>query len=453
MNVRLAVRGTAFHAPAHDRLEVLDDVVVAVDGGGSITGVHPGGSEDARAAMASAGDVVRLRPGQRLLPGLVDLHIHAPQWPQLGTGLDLPLERWLFEHTFPLEARFGDVAFADAVWSHMVPTLLAHGTTTAVYFGSIHEEATLALARRSASTGQRAFVGRVGMDHPDGTPDWYRDPSPAASLEASARSVEAIRSLRNPLVEPILTPRFVPACSDAALAGFGELAERTDTLVQTHCSESDWEHNAVLERYGRRDAEALDAFGLLRPHTILAHGTHLDDGDFGRLLATGAGVAHCPLSNAYFSNAVFPARRAIAAGVRVGLGTDVAGGSHPGLLGVAAFAVTASRMREDGVDADRVADERGVAGSRIDTVAAFHLATAGGADALGIPTGRLSPGQAFDALVVDVEASSSGLRPWDGIDSEERLFEKIVRLAGPEAITDVWVGGVRVSGGQAGPNR
>lgn len=442
----LAVRGTALHTPTPAGLEVLDDTVFSVDDSGVITEMHQGESEGGRHAMDSAALAVRLGPGQRVLPGLIDLHLHAPQWPQLGTGLDLPLEQWLFEHTFPLEARFADTTFAAEVWTHMVPTLLAHGTTTALYFGSIHEEATLALAKACVQAGQRAFVGRVGMDHPDGTPEWYRDPTPEDSVAASERSIDAIRGLRSPLVEPIITPRFIPACTDAALAGFGELAARTGVRVQTHCSESDWEHGAVLERHGRRDAEALDTFGLLRPHTVLAHGSHLDDQDFGRIVDAGAGVAHCPLSNAYFSNAVFPARQAIDHGVRVGLGTDVAGGSHPGLLPIAASAVTVSRMREDGVDATRSPETRGVAGSRIDTVAAFHLATAGGADVLGIPAGRLTPGNTFDAFVVDIDAAASGLRYWDGIDSEDRLFEKIVRLAGPAAITAVWVGGSRVVG-------
>ncbi len=442
----LAVRGTAFHTPTPEGLEILEDAVFSIDATGAITEIHRGESGGGRDAMGSAAHAVRLGAGQRLLPGLIDLHLHAPQWPQLGTGLDLPLEQWLFEHTFPLEARFADTPFAAEVWTHLVPTLLAHGTTTAVYFGSIHEEATLALAEACIASGQRAFVGRVGMDHPDGTPEWYRDPTPEASIAASERSVNAIRALGSPLVEPIITPRFIPGCTDAALAGFGELAARTGVRVQTHCSESDWEHGAVLGRYERRDAEVLDAFGLLRPHTVLAHGTHLDEQDFGRIVDAGAGVAHCPLSNAYFSNAVFPARRAIDHGVRVGLGTDVAGGSHPGLLPIAASAVTVSRMREDGVDAARSPDTRGVVGSRIDTVAAFHLATAGGADVLGIPAGRLTPGNAFDAFVVDVDAATSGLRNWEGIDSEDRLFEKIVRLAGPAAISSVWVGGSRVVG-------
>ncbi|MFM2077905.1 MAG: guanine deaminase, partial [Actinomycetota bacterium] len=158
----------------------------------------------------------------------------------------------------------------------------------------------------------------------------------------------------------------------------------------------------------------------------------------------GAGVAHCPLSNSYFANAVFPTRRIMRAGVKIGLGTDIAGGAEPGLLAQCALAVTSSRMLQDGVDQDRAPDDRGVADSRLDAVAAFHLGTAGGADVLGIPVGRLQAGCQFDAIVVDTASAASGLRLWDAVDDDGRAFEKIVRLARPADITAVWVAGRRV---------
>lgn len=447
----LAVVGTAHHTPTASALDVLEQVTIVVDDAGTITGVHAAGTPEAAAAMQQAERVVRLGEHERLLPGVVDLHLHAPQWPQLGTGLDIPLERWLFEYTFPLEARYRDLDFAATVWGHMVPTLLAHGTTTTVYFSAVDEAATTMLAEQCVQSGQRAFVGRVAMDHPDGTPPWYRDQSAAAGIEASHRSIEAIRAVggSSALVQPIVTPRFVPACTDELLDGLGELAARTGTLVQTHCSESDWEHQAVHERFGRSDATVLHDFGLLREGTVLAHGDHLGDDDLDLVASTGAGVAHCPLSNSYFANAVFPARRALALGVKVGLGTDVAGGAEPGVLSQCGMAVTVARMLEDGVDARRATAERGVPDARLDLVTAFHLATAGGADVLGLPVGRFQVGCQFDAFVVDTASTSGGrVRRWAEVDDEARLFEKIVRLAGPSEITHVWVAGREVAGSQ-----
>ncbi|MEM8747501.1 MAG: amidohydrolase family protein [Actinomycetota bacterium] len=430
-----ALRCTAIHAPTPDAIEVLDDVRIVLDDRGTIVSIEPASGTDEGSAPS---DVV-VGPDQVVVPGLVDTHVHAPQWPQLGTGLDLPLERWLFEYTFPLEARFADIEYARSVWDQMVPALLAHGTTAAIYYGSRHVEATTALAEACVGHGQRALVGRVAMDHPDGTPQWYRDESPTASVDHSARSIDDIEAVADPLglVEPIITPRFTPACTDAALAGLGELAEASGARVQTHCSESDWEHGHALDRYGTTDAHALDRFGLIRPHTVLAHATHLDDADRSLLASAGAGVAHCPLSNVYFANRPFAARAALGAGVAVGLGTDIAGGPSPSVLAQCGHAVVASQRLADDGDRD----------ARLDLVTAFHLATAGGADLAGLPVGRFVPGASFDAIAVSLDAIGVDR----DLDDWSRRFDKLVHRAGPTAFTDVWVAGRRVAGSGSRP--
>ena len=428
------IRGDIFQTPAPDRLEILHDVVITVIDG-SIVEITPGSSFD------GAVDV-RLDDGSVLIPGLVDLHIHAPQWPQLGTGYDVPLDEWLFEYTFPTEAAFADTTYAQRVWDDMVPTLLAHGTTTAVYYGSIHVDATTALAEACIRHGQRAWVGRTAMDHPTGTPDYYRDVSASEGYRASRRSIDEIEALDDPhdLVRPIITPRFIPACTDELLRLLGDLAAETAHLVQTHCSENDWEHGYVLDRHGVTDAASLDRFGLLREHAVLAHGCLLTDEDLDLIAARKAGVAHCPLSNIYFGDAVFPTRRAMNRRVRVGLGTDIAGGPSASLLANAARAVDASRHLENGVDQRVPGPDRGVEDSRIDATTAFYLATLGGADVLGAPVGLLEPGRRFDAVVVSLRDIDNA--PDD--DTPERRFEKLVRLASRRDITTVWVGGQQV---------
>ena len=435
MSERFSIRASIYQTPTPDRLVVAEDQLITVADDGRI--------ESVVAADSTTSADVELSSSSVLIPGVIDTHIHAPQWPQLATGLDLPLEEWLFAHTFPLEARFADLAFADRVWESMVPSLLAAGTTTAVYYASIHEPATTALAAACITHGQRAFVGRVAMDHPEGTPEWYRDVDAAAAVEASARSIEAITQLSGArdLVRPIITPRFIPACSDTALEGLAELAAATGTLIQTHCSESDWEHEYVIDRHGMTDTESLDRFGLVRDHTVLAHATHLTGDDRSRLIERGAGVAHCPLSNAYFSNGVFPARRSIEAGLRVGLGTDIAGGADGAVLSQCAQAVTSSRLLESGVNIELAPNRRGVDESRIDVVTAFWMATAGGAELLGLPIGSIEEGRRFDALSVDLD----GLGIWEEVDDHARIFEKIVRRSTASAIRQVWVDGVDVT--------
>lgn len=418
-------------------LQVLSQVVIEVDEQGTIQAIDR--DDDGPVDTDFGSDRV-------LLPGLVDTHIHAPQWPQLGTGLDLPLEQWLFEYTFPIEQRLTDASFAARVWPDMVATLLAHGTTTAVYYATIDVETTTMLAATCAELGQRSFVGRVAMDHPTGTPDWYRDLDAGTAIAASSLSITEIQRLRSNLVQPIITPRFIPACTDETLRGLGALAAETGVPIQTHCSESDWEHNYVLDRFGVTDTEALDHFGLVRRGSVMAHGDHLTDSDFSVLSAAGAGVAHCPLSNSYFANAVFPARRALDAGVTVGLGTDIAGGAEPGMLAQVAHCVTASRMLEDGVDAALPPTERGVPNSRLSIVDAFYLATVGGANLLDEPVGLLEVGRQFDAIAVTTSRPNSALRSWPEVDDHARVFEKVVRLASSGDIDHVYVAGKRVSG-------
>ncbi|MEZ5215758.1 MAG: amidohydrolase family protein [Ilumatobacteraceae bacterium] len=433
----VTVRAPVLHAPAQDHLQFLPDALIEVGADGRIE----------RVAAAETADLTRpttvLPRGRVLVPGFVDLHVHAPQWPQLGTALDVPLERWLQEYTFPLEASYRDEAFAARVWDELVPGLLAEGTTTAVYYATVHRAATRSLAEACVRHGQRAFVGRVAMDHPDATPPDYRDASAAAGIEASAASIEDVRTVDagRGLVRPVITPRFAPACTDALLSGLGDLAAATGALVQTHCSESDWHHGYAIERFGRRDLEALAEFGLVRPHTVLAHATKLPDEDLDAVARSGACIAHCPLSNVSFGNGVFPARRALARGVRVGLGTDIAGGAHSSVLRNAAMALDVSRLLDDGVHG-APGERGGVAGSRLDATTAFWLATRGGAEAVGLDVGCFEPGRPFDAVALDLTSLPTPTVDRDHADLDaELLAERIVRLAGARNVETVWVAG------------
>lgn len=442
--------GAAFHAPERCRIEAVSAMAIAVDAGGVITAVESEGSPGFDALVGNArqeGRLVEPAVGSVLMPGLVDLHIHAPQWPQLGKALDAPLEVWLQKYTFPLEARYADIGFARTVYRDLVRTLLAHGTTTAVYFATTHVEASVALAEICLEEGQRAFVGKVAMDDPEQCPDFYRDADAEAALADTKTFIERVRALAghdDALVRPIITPRFIPSCTDALLEGLGELAAETGCLVQTHCSESDWESGFVQARYGRTDSEVLRDFGLLREHTVLAHSNFVTDSDLELIREKGAAVAHCPLSNFYFANAVFPLRRALDMNVRTGLGTDISGGHSPSVLDGCRHALSASRAHGSGVNADLPAAERGVASKPLTVAEAFWLATAGGGEALGLPVGKFAPGFHFDAVLVDTAGETSAMKIWPGLDTSEDTAAKIVLNAGRGDIAGVWVQGREV---------
>ena len=444
-----AYLGDALHAPVRGEVELLADALISVRADGTISAIQRNASHQSRAQIEHfevRGALVRARAGQYLLPGMVDLHVHAPQWPQLGKALDLPLEEWLQAYTFPLEARYADESFAQSEYESLVEGLLANGTTTALYFGTIHLPATQRLADICLRRAQRALIGRVAMDNADQCPDFYRDTS-AASAEAQTRAfityVHSLPGNEAGLVKPVITPRFIPSCTDELLRSLGALARESGCHVQTHCSESDWEHQYVLERYGITDTAALDRLGLLGRHTVLAHGNFLSDPVLAIIGARAAGIAHCPLSNVYFSDAILPLRHLLAQGIHVGLGTDIAGGASPSILENARHAVIASRYLEAGVDPAQSRAQRRRADSRIDALTAFWLATAGGGIALDLPVGVFREGFQFDALLIEGGSERGNLRLQPG-DSPADLVQKIIYHAGRGNIREVWVANRRV---------
>lgn len=443
------VEAQAFASVDEHRVQLRDRSLYVIDGQGIIADIIVSGNEryeDVRTQAARLGRLTSLTDGQYVLPGFTDLHVHAPQWVQDGTALDEPLERWLNKYTFPTESRFGDPAFADKAHRHLVRALLAHGTTSVLYYDTIYRESSENLARVCADMGQRAFVGKVVMDHPEANPSYYREETDKALADTEA-FVEAVRGMSaDRLVQPVVTPRFIPSCTDEALRGLGDIAARYDCAVQSHCSESDWEHGEALRRYGRSDTESLDGFGLLTDKTVMHHCVFLSPSDAALFASRGASVAHCPLSNVYFGSTVAPVRRYREHGVNVGLGTDISGGYDPSIYGMIRMAGVMGRMLEQGVDARVPVERRGVPGSVITVDEAFWMATVGGAQALGVNAGSLQVGQYWDAQLVDVHAPGADLPIFDDDLASHDVFQKLVNLVSPANIRAVWVQGRLVHG-------
>jgi len=444
------VSAQGYTAESKENVTHFTDTLFCIDGSGTIVDIiqhNDDAFRHVRDAARKAGKLTELSSDQYLLPGLIDLHVHAPQWPQMGKALDKPLEKWLNDYTFPLEARYADVDFARRNYTELVSALLANGTTTAVYFATLHTESSVELARICLAQGQRALVGRVAMDDPFQCPDYYRDET-AASAEAETRAfIRAVAELPGNTAKrvlPVITPRFIPSCTDDLLKRLGTVARETGCHVQTHCSESDWEHGYVKERLGKTDTVALRDFGLLTPKTILAHSNHIEDDDADLIKKTGAGVAHCPLSNFYFANAVFPLRAMLDRGLNVGLGTDIAGGHSPSVFDACRHAITASKALNDGVDARIKPEHRGRPGSAVSFKEAFWLATAGAGGVLELPVGKLEVGYQFDAIVIDTRAAGSDIYIHPAEDQPEDRLQKIIYNARRNNISRVWVDGKAV---------
>ena len=156
------VMASGFHTARRGEIDIFQDALISIGEDGAILSVlrpHDDSYNEQKDSQQVAGKLVSLPEGSYLLPGFVDLHIHAPQYPQLGSALDVPLEVWLQKYTFPLEARYADVAFARKSYRLLVDDLIANGTTTALYFATIHQEATRILADICLEAGQRALIG------------------------------------------------------------------------------------------------------------------------------------------------------------------------------------------------------------------------------------------------------------------------------------------------------
>ncbi len=437
----------AFTSRSKSEVEVLKDCLFCVNSEGIIERIvrpEDGDFDTILNDYENTDRFTSIPEGSYLLPGFVDLHCHASQWAQAGTALDIPLHDWLNTYTFPSESKFSDLEYADMVYTDVVKTLLANGTTTALYFATVHKEASIRLAEICAERGQRGLVGKVVMDLETECPPDYRDADAQTALrdtEEFILKVKEVGSTAKQGVYPVVTPRFIPTCTDEVLEGLGALAAKYDTHIQSHCSESDWAHQHVKERFGKNDAKALNDFGLLQDKSVLAHCNFLSDSDAALFAETGSAIAHCPVSNAYFANSVIPIARFSAMNVDIGLGSDISGGFSPSLYDNARQAVMSSRMLEDGVNPRLPAETRGTAGSRVTIAESFYLATAGGGESLSLPIGRLAEGYAWDAQCIDPSIESARIPLFDADEPLLDIFQKIMYLARPQNIRSVWVQG------------
>ncbi|KAG7489502.1 guanine deaminase [Solea senegalensis] len=369
------------------------------------------------------------------MPGMIDSHIHASQYSYAGTALDLPLLQWLSTYTFPVESRFKDLEFAKKVYTQVVKRTLRNGTTTACYFATIHTDASLLLGQIANEFGQRALVGKVCMDR-NNSVKHYRETT-QESQEETCRFIVELLNKKYPLVKPVVTPRFAPSCTGALLGQLGSIAKNNHLHIQSHVSENIEEVNLVKELFPESESytDVYHKYNLLTDKTVLAHGCHLTDKELDLLRETGASLSHCPSSNFSLCSGVLNVRNVLNRKVKLGLGTDVAGGYSASMLDAVRRTLDASKVLTiQDPDHDTLTFEE-----------VFRLATLGGSQALSLDdqTGNFVVGKDFDALRVNVAAPGA---PIDLIQSEEPkiLLEKFLNLGDDRNIVEVFVAGRRV---------
>ncbi|XP_017941539.2 guanine deaminase isoform X1 [Manacus vitellinus] len=382
-----------------------------------------------------ASDIRQLSKHEFFMPGLVDTHIHAPQYLFTGTRVDLPLLQWLTTYTFPTEAKYQDSGFAEETYTRVVRRTLKNGTTTACYFATIHTDTSLLLAEIIDKFGQRAFVGKVCMDMNDSVPQ-YKEIT-ADSVQETERFVKELLEKKYPRVQPVITPRFGPSCTEDLLCALGDLAQARDLHVQSHISETEEEVKLVENMFPayKTYTDLYDKNKLLTSKTVMAHACYLSEEELKLFSLRGAAISHCPNSNFSLRSGVLNVRKVLEHNVKLGLGTDVAGGYSASMLDAIRKAIMASnslqinKVNETGLTLEE----------------AFQLATLGGSQALGLDDviGNFEVGKEFDALLINTKASDS---PFDlfSADNFEDILQKFLYLGDDRNISEVYVAGKQV---------
>lgn len=350
-----------------------------------------------------------------IIPGMTDLHIHAPQYPFRGLGMDLELLEWLNTHTFPEESRYANLDYARRAYQLFTEDLQNSATTRAVIFGTIHIPATDLLMELLEATGLKTYVGKVNMDQ--NSPDYLTEKNAEAALENTAVWLSKIKD-KYPNTRPILTPRFAPTCTGSLLEGLGNLQKKYELPVQSHLSENLSEINWVKELFPWSTCygDVYDHYGLFGKDakTVMAHCVYSSDEEVRLMKKNQVYIAHCPQSNINLSSGIAPIRRYLEEGIPMGLGTDMAGGANMSMFRCIADAVGVSKLYWRLVNQEQ---------KPLTMEEAFYLATKGGGSFFG-KVGSFEEGYELDALVLD----DSGIRSTKALDTKERL-EQYLYLA------------------------
>lgn len=351
--------------------------------------------------------------GKLIIPGLVDLHIHAPQFAYRGTGMDYELLDWLEQIAFPEEIRYADPEYASTAYGIFAEKIRKSATTRAVIFATIHPEATLTLMDLMEKSGVISFVGKVNMDR-DAPPELTEKDARSAAAETERFVKEsAERGYRK--TKPIITPRFVPSCTDALMEELGRIRKAYNLPVQSHLSENPGE----IELVGRLEPEAAfygdvyDRYGLFgrNGNTVMAHCVYSVPEEVQRIKDNGVWIAHCPSSNMNIASGIAPVRRYLEQGIRIGLGTDVAGGTSESMFRAVTDAIQVSKLYWRHTDQTA---------KPLTFPESLYMATKGGGAFFG-KTGSFEEGYAFDALVLD-DLAEPAAHPLSVRDRLERAF-------------------------------
>ncbi|HSK94872.1 MAG TPA: amidohydrolase family protein [Candidatus Angelobacter sp.] len=390
-------------------------------------------------ANGEPGEAVDLRP-LVLLPGFVDLHVHLPQIPNAGLGSGLDLLTWLDRYIFPLERAYDRTVAeqqAPAAWR----AFAAAGTTTVLAYAALWPDSTDAAFAAAEAHGIRAVIGKVMMDRI--TYDHAIDPNQI--LETSLRQSDELAARWHGAdggrLGYAFTPRFAVSCTAEMLRESAALARGHGAYWQTHVSEDAGEVDEVRRLFpGARDyLDVYEQAGALGERTILAHAIHLSESEVRRIVDSGTRVAHCPASNLFLSSGMMPLGAYRAAGMTVGIGSDVAAGPDLSMLGVMRAGAVTQRVLELTGRGDRAGALRPLDWLRAGTL--------DGARALGLGDriGSLEAGKEADLIAIDPRFTTP-LPDHEPPSEADDLASRLIFRSHPNMVRAAWVRGRSLAG-------
>ncbi|WP_419741676.1 amidohydrolase family protein [Paraclostridium dentum] len=363
-----------------------------------------------------------------IIPGMNDLHCHAPQFRNLGMAMDKELIPWLDNYTFPEEGKFKSIEYSDKVYKDFIKEVWRHGTTRIAVFATVHKESSIRLMDLFKQSGLGALVGKVNMNI-NCTDDLLED------TEKSISDTEYI--LENyynadKLVNPIITPRFIPSCNSELLKSLGDLAIKYNVPTQSHLSENlgeiDWvkQLHPESEFYG----DAYNRFNLFgQTKTLMAHCVYSCDKELELMKKNNVFAVHCPNSNLNLGSGIMPVRNFLDNDINIALGSDISGGHDLSIFKVMVNAIQCSKLLW--VNSNKQVDF-------LTLSEAFYMATKGGGSFFG-KVGSFEKNYDFDALVLD----DSNLNP-ESYSLIERL-ERFIYIGDDRNIIHRYVRGEEIS--------
>ncbi len=364
--------------------------------------------------------------GRLILQGFSDMHLHAPQYPMLGMGMDLQLLEWLDRYTYRTESAFSDLEYARKIYRQLANELVQNGTTRVCMFASLHTDATLVLMEELETAGISGYVGKVNMDR--NSKPYYQE-----TLEQSKR--ETLRwiheSERFSKVKPILTPRFTPSCSDELLEWLGQVANAYNLPVQSHLSENLREIEWVKQLHPdiKRYWESYAKYGLFKNDTLMAHCVHSDELERMAIRDHGVTIVHCPDSNINVTSGIAPVKQMLDEGAKVVIGSDIAGGAQISMLQVMQMTIRVSKVKRM---------ETAYTTPFLTAAEAYYLGTSAGAVYFGEKPG-FAEGNTLHAVVIDDRRFPNT----SSLQMEERL-ERAIYRASTNEICAVYGSGDRI---------